>query len=68
MLEAEDISGSCKACTCIDPGNWRDTFMVPQGWTATTCSAWCTTMAGSVGVLIQITETGWSYPGFVSYP
>lgn len=59
-----DISGSYKACSCWVPGNWRDTIMVPQGWTATTCSNWCTAMGATSSALYHITETGYS----TSYP
>jgi hypothetical protein len=39
------LTGTNKMCSAVVPNQFRDTIIVPQGWTVGTCSQW----AGSIG-------------------
>ena len=61
-----DVKGSLnftgqKACHGITSGGWRDTVLVPAGWTKETCSAYAGWAYESIHVLVCIFENTFSH-------
>lgn len=55
------ITGSNKVCSIIAPGNWRDTLVVPDGWTWHDCHSLRVTLGASQFQLGCVTNTGYSF-------
>jgi hypothetical protein len=66
--EADDpvpITGTHKICSVVTPGNWRDTLVVPQGWTSSDCNSYRSSVSASAYQLGCITNSTyyWGNPG-----
>ncbi len=56
------ITGAQKVCSVYQPGVWRDTLVVPQNWTASSCNEFRATTGTSNYQLACLSDT-WIYWG-----
>ncbi len=52
------LTGNSKVCSVTVRTSWRDTIVVPDGWTSATCDSWREAIGGTAFALGCITPTG----------
>ena len=56
------LSGTHKFCSVVAPGGtWRDTVLVPSGWTSTDCNNFRASVGASVFQLGCMTHSGYQF-------
>jgi hypothetical protein len=52
------LSGTHKVCSGYTPGQFRDSIVVSNGWSPTTCAGWAQSIGASTWQLGCLTENG----------
>lgn len=53
-----------KLCSAVFPGNWRDTMVVPNSWSASTCARWASSQSATDWQLACSFTNNFSWGGF----
>jgi hypothetical protein len=67
----QSLTGTHKYCSFAQQDNWRDTLIVPDGWTVDTCMSWGNAICGGPLCIVEVgcisetsftpgTSCGWS--------
>lgn len=48
-------------CSAITPPTWRDSIVVPDGWTTTSCAQWAESISAAQYQLGYVTATGYTW-------
>lgn len=55
------LTGTNKVCSAVVQGNFRDSIVVSQGWSATTCAGWAWSVGATEWQLGCLWENGFNW-------